>query len=89
MRIINFVLIYIIDEFDANLDFDNSIIFSYIIKEISTFGIQFLLSTFSAKFILNGDKWFGISVTTKGSYIKNICKTIALKFNKIRKKTNN
>jgi predicted ATPase len=89
MRIINFVLIYIIDEFDANLDFDNSIIFSYIIKEISTFGIQFLLSTFSAKSILNGDKWFGISVTTKGSYIQNVSKTTALKFNKIRKKMNN
>nr|UXY87819.1 structural maintenance of chromosomes 3 [Cryptomonas curvata] len=85
LRVVNFVLIYILDEFDANLDSDNTILFSYIIKEISTFGIQFLISTFNQNFILNGDKWFGILSTNKGSYVQNVNRNVAVKFNKTNK----
>ena len=85
LRIVNDVTIYIFDEFDANLDFYNTLLFSHIIKEISTFGVQFLLSTFSKNFISNGDKWFGILISIKGSYICNITKNIAIKFNKSNK----
>nr|UXY87326.1 structural maintenance of chromosomes 3 [Cryptomonas sp.] len=86
LREINPVLIYIFDEIDANLDFNNSLLVSYIIKQTSTYGIQFLLSTFGQNFIINGDKWFGILNTKKGSLIQNIHRKTALKFSNVDKK---
>jgi hypothetical protein len=86
LRTVNPILIYIFDEIDANLDYINSIYFTHIIKQISSIGTQFLISTFNQKFILSGDKWFGISTTIKGSFVQNINKNIAIKFNIIKNK---
>jgi chromosome segregation ATPase len=87
IRIVNQVLIYIFDEIDANLDSYSTLLFSYLLNEISSFGVQILASTYNKDFIANADKWFGVSNTYKGSYIKNLRKSTALKFNKINNKS--
>nr|UXY86907.1 structural maintenance of chromosomes 3 [Cryptomonas paramecium] len=72
IKSINLTWIYIFDEIETNLDLYNILVLCYIIKQISTFGIQIFISTFSQHFIINGDKWFYIENKHSGSNIQAI-----------------
>ncbi|ABW97923.1 smc3 (nucleomorph) [Hemiselmis andersenii] len=74
------VKIYILDEFDSNFDPNFLKIFCYLIKQLSSLQIQFLISSYKKNFLSIGDKWFGVSFLSKGSIIGNIDKKNALKF---------
>ncbi|AEA38976.1 structural maintenance of chromosomes 3 (nucleomorph) [Cryptomonas paramecium] len=80
IKSINLTFIYIFDEIETNLDFYNILILCYIIKQISTFGIQVLVSTFSQQFIINGDKWFYVENKHNGSNIRIIRKNSAVNY---------
>lgn len=75
------VKIYIFDEFETNLDPDHLKIFCYLIKQFSTFQIQFLISTFRKTLFLTGDKWFGFYKKKKNHLLICIDKKESLKFN--------
>lgn len=74
------VLIYIFDEADANLDSKNCLLLAFLFKKFSSFGIQFLISTFRKEMTGYGDKWFGIAFSKHLTKIKTISKLTALKF---------
>jgi structural maintenance of chromosome 3 (chondroitin sulfate proteoglycan 6) len=74
------VKIYVLDEFDSNLDPNFLKIFSYLLKQLSSLQIQFFISTYKKNFLAIGDKWFGVSFHSKSSYIQNISKKNAMKF---------
>ena len=80
LREINKVKIYIFDEFDSNLDSELVNIFCFLVKQISSIQIQFLVSSFKKPTICIGDKWFSTAFRDKGSNLININKENSLNF---------
>ena len=74
------VKIYIFDEFDSNLDSELVKIFCYLVKQISSLQIQFLISSFKKPTSYIGDKWFTTVFGEKGSNLININKENSLNF---------
>jgi len=74
------IKVYILDEFDTNLDPNFQKIFCYLLKQLSSLQIQFLISSYKKNFLSIGDKWFGVSFQLTGSLLANIDKKTALKF---------
>ena len=72
--------IYFFDEIDTNFDSKNNRLFIYLIKQLASAQNQIFLISFKKNSIINGDKWFGFSISHEGSTFENISKNLALRF---------
>jgi len=63
---------FFFDEIDVNMDSYHENSSSKIIKKLSSRGLQFFIITHKKRISSSGDKWYGISVSKKGSMLENI-----------------
>lgn len=66
---------YIFDEIDANLDMDHC---SKLAEVVSQSKSQFFISSFKSEMISCSDKYFGVALMDKNSYVAEISKELAL-----------
>ena len=68
------------DEIDVNMDSYCENLASRLIKRFSSRGIQFFIITHKKDTSCSGDKWYGISISKRGSTIENISLNDSKKF---------
>ena len=69
-----------VDELDINMDFQCKKLSSKLFKKYSSKGYQFFVITHKREIIYVGDKWYGVSISKKGSLVENISFSDSKKF---------